>query len=121
MRKQILALWLLMPIAAGAYQMTQLKQACLIHCRSPVQFMSSNWRKGFGGAFRMGFNHGLYCLGCCWVLMVLLFVGGVMNLLWIAALAGFVLAEKVIPRGIQFGRIIGVAMSLAGLWLLVQI
>ena len=108
-------------IAAGTYQMTPLKQACLIHCRSPVQFLSSHWRKGPGGAFRMGFNHGLYCLGCCWVLMVLLFVGGVMNLLWIAALAGFVLAEKIVPRGILFGRIMGGAMILGGLWLLAQI
>jgi predicted metal-binding membrane protein len=108
-------------ITAGAYQMTPLKQACLIHCRSPVQFLSSHWRKGTGGAFRMGLAHGLYCLGCCWVLMVLLFVGGVMNLLWIAALAGFVLAEKIIPRGVLFGRIMGGAMILGGLWLMAQI
>ena len=108
-------------IVAGAYQMTPLKQACLIHCRSPVQFLSSHWRKGTGGAFRMGLDHGLYCLGCCWVLLVLLFVGGVMNLLWIAFLAGFVLAEKIIPRGILFSRIMGGAMILGGLWLLVQI
>ena len=105
-------------IAAGAYQMTPLKQACLQHCRSPVHFLSGHWRKGAGGAFRMGLGHGLYCLGCCWVLMALLFVGGVMNLLWIAALAAFVLLEKVIPRGVLVGRIAGGAMILGGLWLI---
>jgi predicted metal-binding membrane protein len=107
-------------IAAGVYQMTPLKQACLQHCRSPVHFLTSHWRKGAGGAFRMGLDHGLYCLGCCWVLMALLFVGGVMNLLWIAALAGLVLAEKIIPRGVLAGRVAGGAMILGGLWLIAQ-
>ena len=107
-------------IAAGAYQMTPLKQACLQHCRSPIHFLTGHWRKGTGGAFRMGLDHGLYCLGCCWVLMALLFVGGVMNLLWIAALAAFVLIEKVAPRGVQVGRIAGCLMALGGLWLIVQ-
>jgi len=107
-------------IAAGVYQMTPLKQACLLHCRSPVHFLTNHWRKGTGGAFRMGLDHGLYCLGCCWVLMALLFVGGVMNLLWVAALAGFVLLEKIVPRGALVGRIAGGAMILGGIWLIVQ-
>jgi len=106
-------------IAAGAYQMTPLKQACLQHCRSPVQFLTSHWRKGRGGAFRMGLDHGLFCLGCCWVLMALLFVGGVMNLLWIAAIAGFIFIEKILPRGVLFGRAAGGLMVLGGLWMIV--
>jgi predicted metal-binding membrane protein len=107
-------------IAAGAYQVTPLKQACLQHCRSPVHFLTSHWRKGTGGAFRMGLAHGLFCVGCCWVLMALLFVGGVMNLLWIAALAAFVLLEKVVPHGLLLGRAAGGLLVLGGLWLIVQ-
>ena len=83
-------------IAAGVYQLTPFKGACLTHCRSPLGFLMSHWREG-AGALRMGIAHGPYCLGCCWVLMCVLFVGGVMNLLWIAALAIFVLVEKVAP------------------------
>jgi predicted metal-binding membrane protein len=105
-------------IAAGAYQMTPLKQACLQHCRSPVHFLTSRWRKGAGGAFRIGLAHGLFCLGCCWVLMALLFVGGVMNLLWIAAIAIFVLAEKIVPHGILVSRAAGSLLVLGGLWLI---
>ena len=107
-------------IAAGAYQVTPLKHACLQHCRSPVQFLTSHWRKGTGGAFRIGLAHGLYCVGCCWVLMALLFVGGVMNLLWIAAIAIFILAEKILPRGILLGRITGGLLVLSGLRLIAQ-
>ena len=107
-------------IAAGLYQMTNLKDVCLRYCRSPVQFLSEHWRKGTGGAFRMGLDHGVYCVGCCWALMALLFVGGVMNLLWIAALAGFVLIEKVIPRGAQIGRLTGGLMIAAGAWMIIQ-
>jgi len=106
-------------IAAGTYQMTPLKHACLKHCRSPVHFLVGHWRKGAGGAFRMGLNHGFYCVGCCWVLMALLFVGGVMNLLWIAALAGFVLLEKIVPHGVLVGRVAGGLLIIAGLWLTV--
>lgn len=84
-------------IAAGVYQWTPLKGSCLRHCQSPLQFITRHWRNGTGGAFRMGAEHGVYCLGCCWFLMCLLFIGGVMNLLWIAALAVFVLLEKVAP------------------------
>ena len=85
-------------IAAGLYQWTPLKSSCLRHCQSPLQFITHHWREGIGGAFRMGAEHGLYCLGCCWFPMCLLFVGGVMNLLWIAGLALFVLLEKLAPN-----------------------
>ncbi len=85
-------------VAAGLYQWSPLKTTCLRHCQSPLHFLSTNWRNGTSGAFRMGWSHGLYCLGCCWILMCLLFVGGVMNLLWIAGLAVFVLVEKVSPQ-----------------------
>lgn len=108
-------------IAAGVYQMTPLKQVCLKYCRSPVHFLSSHWRKGAGGAFKMGLDHGLFCLGCCWAIMGLLFVGGVMNLLMVAAIAGFILLEKVMPRGVLVGRAAGGLLVLAGIWLIVQI
>lgn len=85
--------------AAGVYQLTPLKSACLARCRTPLGFLLSEWRGGGRGALLMGGRHGLFCLGCCWVLMTLLFVGGVMNLAWVAALTVFVLVEKVIPAG----------------------
>lgn len=105
-------------VAAGIYQATQLKHRCLSRCRAPAAFLNANWKRGPGGAFRMGLAHGLYCLGCCWATMLLLFVGGVMNLLWIAGLSAFVLAEKVLPRGQDFARLSGAAMVLAGVWLM---
>ena len=101
-------------IAAGIYQLTPLKNACLRNCRAPAHFLSSHWRTGNLGAFRMGLRLGAYCVGCCWILMGLLFVGGVMNLLWIAAIAIFVLLEKTIPFGDLSGRIAGLAMILTG-------
>ena len=101
-------------IAAGLYQLTPLKNACLQNCRAPAYFMSRNWRSGNLGAFRMGLRLGAYCVGCCWILMALLFVGGVMNLLWIAAIAIFVLLEKTIPFGDVSGRVAGAAMILFG-------
>lgn len=107
-------------IGAGAYQVTPLKHACLQHCRSPVQFLTSHWRRDTGGAFRIGLAHGLYCLGCCWALMALLFVGGVMNLLWIAAIALFVLAEKMVPHGILLSRATGGLLAVSGVWLILQ-
>ena len=85
-------------VAAGTYQWTPFKTICLRHCQSPLHFISTHWRSGTRGAFRMGWTHGRYCLGCCWVLMCLLFVGGVMNLIWIAGLAVFVLVEKAWPH-----------------------
>jgi predicted metal-binding membrane protein len=104
-------------ILAGIYQFTPLKHACLSHCRSPFAFLLNHWRDGRVGALRMGADHGLYCLGCCWFLMALLFAVGVMNLLWVAAIAVFVFAEKLLPAGIWIGRIGGGAMMLFGVWL----
>ena len=101
-------------IAAGVYQLTPLKNACLRNCRAPAHFLSRHWRSGNLGAFGMGLRLGAYCVGCCWILMGLLFVGGVMNLLWIAAIAVFVLLEKTIPLGEVTGRIAGVVMILVG-------
>jgi predicted metal-binding membrane protein len=101
-------------IAAGVYQLTPFKNACLRNCRTPAHFLSRHWRIGNLGAFRMGLRLGAYCVGCCWILMGLLFVGGVMNLLWIAAIAIFVLLEKTIPFGELSGRIAGAAMILVG-------
>jgi predicted metal-binding membrane protein len=101
-------------IAAGVFQWTPLKRACLAACRSPLSFLMTGWREGRGGAFVMGLRHGLYCLGCCWALMALLFVAGVMNLLWVAAIAVAVLVEKVVPRGDVVGRLAGVALVAAG-------
>jgi len=105
-------------IGAGVYQLTPMKDACLEHCRSPAHFISAHWRPGSLGAFRMGIEHGAYCLGCCWILMGLLFVGGVMNLLWIAAITLYVLLEKVLPYGLGRGRFAGVAMIASGTWVL---
>ncbi len=105
-------------IAAGVYQITPAKAACLRHCRSPAHFISEHWRAGTLGALRMGVEHGAFCLGCCWLLMGLLFVGGVMNLLWIAVIAGFVLAEKLMPHGRMAGRLTGGVMILVGVGLL---
>jgi predicted metal-binding membrane protein len=92
---------------AGAYQLTPIKQACLRHCRGPLQFLSRHWRSGVGGAFYMGLHHGAYCLGCCWGLMVILFFGGIMNLYWIIGLAIIVLLEKVLPLGPRLSTVTG--------------
>ena len=105
-------------LAAGLYQISPLKGACLAHCRSPVNYLSQHWRNGYWGAARMGIDHGLYCVGCCWFLMALLFVGGIMNLVWIAGLAVFVLLEKLVPAGQLVARISGVLMILGGGFLL---
>lgn len=107
-------------IIAGLYQFTPLKHACLKHCRSPFAFIMNEWRDGKLGAIRMGASHGAYCLGCCWFLMVLLFVGGVMNLIWVAAIAAYVLAEKIMPAGQWVARIGGALMIAFGGYLLVQ-
>ncbi len=107
-------------VAAGLYQGTPLKQACLRHCRSPIDFIVHRQRKGNGGAFAMGLEHGAFCVGCCWILMGLLFVGGVMNLIWVAIIAVFVLLEKVLPFGVLGGRITGALLTLAGLIVLFQ-
>jgi predicted metal-binding membrane protein len=102
-------------IVAGAYQLTSWKSRCLTHCRSPLGFLMTNWRDGTIGAFRMGFRHGAYCLGCCWALMCVLFVVGVMNLIWVAALTGFVLIEKIGPAGAIVARVAGAAMVVIGI------
>jgi predicted metal-binding membrane protein len=101
-------------VAAGLYQWTPWKDGCLEHCRAPAPFFASHWRDGAWGAFRMGAAHGGYCLGCCWLLMGLLFFGGVMNLLWVAGIALFVLLEKVAPHGAAVGRAAGAALVAAG-------
>ena len=105
-------------LAAGLYQLTPLKQACLLVCRSPFDFVVNHWRDGAAGALRMGLSHGLYCLGCCWILMALLFVGGVMNLLWVAVLAAVVLVEKLFPLGVWMARIGGLLLVGYGIRLL---
>jgi predicted metal-binding membrane protein len=96
--------------AAGLYQLTPLQGVCLSHCRSPAAFLSRHWRPQVAGAVRLGMLHGAYCLGCCWMLMALLFVGGVMNLAWIAALTLLVLAEKLVPGGRNVARASGIAL-----------
>jgi len=101
-------------LAAGAYEWSPAKSRCLDQCRGPLSFITGHWRPGAGGALRMGLEHGLYCLGCCWVLMLLLFVGGVMNLLWVAALASLVLLQKLVPGGHLLSRMTGVVMAAAG-------
>ena len=98
-------------LAAGVWQLTPIKGICLRHCRSPMGFFVQSWRPGRGGAFRMGLEHGSFCLGCCWFLMGLLFFGGIMNLFWIAGLAAFVLLEKTVPMGSWIGRIVGVGVA----------
>ena len=107
-------------IAAGVYQLTPLKHACLRHCRSPLDFIARRWRRGAGGAFRMGLEHGAFCLGCCWVLMGLLFYGGVMSPLWIAGLALYVLVEKLAPAGHWIGRFSGAALIAWGAVIVVR-
>jgi predicted metal-binding membrane protein len=107
-------------VLGGLYQLTPLKQSCLKTCRSPVLFITQHWKPGLLGGFKMGLAQGWLCLGCCWALMLLLFVGGVMNLWWIGALTIFVLLEKLAPFGVQGGKLSGFFMILLGLWVLVR-
>jgi predicted metal-binding membrane protein len=102
-------------VLAGVYQWTPLKDACLRSCRVPMDFFSRHWEPGAGGAFRMGFRHGGFCLGCCWALMALLFAGGVMNLLLVAGIALFVLMEKVVAFGPLMSRIGGTLLVVTGI------
>jgi len=106
-------------IAAGAYQLSPWKDACLSSCRSPAQFLARHWRPGPSGAIRLGLLHGAICVGCCWLLMILLFVGGVMNLVWVALLASLVALEKLASRGPLVARWVGVAMLVGGAGVLV--
>jgi len=105
-------------IAAGIFQWTSLKSACLTHCRSPLDFLMTDWCEGRWGAFLMGLKHGAYCTGCCWFLMALLFVAGVMNVWWIAIITIFVLLEKVAPKGLFVGKVAGTLLTLWGFWLI---
>lgn len=105
-------------VVTGLYQLSPLKNACLAHCRAPAAFLSRHWRPGAVGALRLGMMHGAYCIGCCWMLMALLFVGGVMNLAWIAALSLLVLAEKVLTAGRWLGRAAGIALVAWGVAIL---
>ncbi len=105
-------------ILAGLYQFTALKRVCLVQCRAPASWLSRHWRAGSAGALSMGARHGLYCVGCCWSLMLLLFVGGVMNLVWIAGLAIVVLAEKLLPGGESTSRVLGAGLCALGAYLL---
>jgi len=107
-------------VATGVYQWTRFKSACLSHCRSPLSHLTAHWKEGRLGALRMGLEHGLVCLGCCWLLMALLFVGGVMNPYWVGGLALLVLLEKVAPHGDLLGRAAGVALALWGVMVLVR-
>lgn len=108
-------------IAAGVYQVTPLKSVCLTHCRSPLGFLMSHWRSGLTGALEMGLRHGAYCLGCCWALMGVLFVVGVMNLAWVAALTAFVLVEKIGPRGALVARASGIVMIAFGVMIVARV
>jgi predicted metal-binding membrane protein len=103
-------------LIAGAYQFSPLKHLCLARCRTPIGFLLGEWRAGSAGGFLMGWRHGLFCVGCCWALMALLFVGGVMNLAWIVALSITVAIEKLAPRGERLALVLGVALIGTGLW-----
>ena len=106
-------------IIAGVYQWSPAKGFCLKHCQSPLAFISAHWRPGPVGAFQMGLRHGAYCVGCCWALMLLLFVGGVMNLLWVATISIFVLLEKLVGAGTRAGRwLSGAGLVAAGMFIL---
>ncbi len=105
-------------LAAGVYQLTPIKHACLRRCRSPLAFLGTHWRRDTRGALRMGLAHGSFCIGCCWFLMGLLFFGGVMNLYWIAGIALYVLFEKTAPVGHWPGYATGVALLVWGAWML---
>ena len=107
-------------LLAAAFQFTPMKQVCLTRCRTPLNFIMAHWREGWGGAFLMGLEHGLFCVGCCWALMGLLFVLGAMNLVWMAILTTLVALEKLSARGSFFRRGTGVLLAIWGLWVLVH-
>jgi len=107
-------------IAAGLYQLTPAKSACLRHCQSPLGFLLSNWSEGTSGAARMGLRHGLYCLGCCWAGMAVLFVVGVMNLVWVALLTVFILLERFGRAGLVVARVGGLVLVVAGVYLVAR-
>jgi predicted metal-binding membrane protein len=108
-------------VGAGVFQLSPLKNRCVTHCRSPLSFLMSHWREGTWGAFRMGVGHGTYCVGCCWALMALLFVLGVMNLIWVTILAAIVLLEKTLPAGRWMTGGLGAALVVWGVVVLLQV
>lgn len=105
-------------IFAGIFQFTSLKQRCLQYCRTPVDFIHSKWKEGKAGAFKMGLENGIYCLGCCWIIMVVLFVAGIMNLLWIALIGAFVLVEKLVPGSKWISFTSGAGLIAYGIYML---
>ncbi|MEK6274783.1 MAG: DUF2182 domain-containing protein [Actinomycetota bacterium] len=107
-------------VAAGLYQLTSIKDGCLRHCRTPLHFFLHGWHEGKLGALRMGVVHGLYCVGCCWGLMIVLFSLGVMSLFWMAVIAGVIFAEKVFPYGERLTRVLAVAFVALGLWIAIS-
>jgi predicted metal-binding membrane protein len=103
-------------VAAGLYELTPLKSVCLRHCRTPLHFVMGHWREGQLGAIRMGAEHGAYCVGCCWGLMIVLFALGVMSLTWMAVVAALILAQKVLPYGDRLTRVFAAVFIAAGIW-----
>lgn len=103
--------------SAGVYQLTPLKESCLVHCRSPISFLLHHWGPGRSRALRLGLRHGMYCVGCCWVLMLLMFAGGAMSVVTMAVISIFVVAERLLPSGPWVSRIPGVTLVAAGLWI----
>jgi predicted metal-binding membrane protein len=104
-------------VAAGLYELTPVKDVCLRHCRTPLHFLLHGWHEGRRGALRMGAEHGLYCIGCCWGLMIVLFSLGLMSLVWMAVIAGVIFVQKVLPFGIRMTRVLAVAFVALGLWI----
>jgi predicted metal-binding membrane protein len=104
-------------VAAGLYQLTPIKDVCLRHCRTPLHFLLHGWHEGRRGALRMGVEHGLYCVGCCWGLMVVLFTLGVMSLFWMAVIAGVIFAEKVLPYRMRLTKVLAVVFVALGIWI----
>jgi predicted metal-binding membrane protein len=107
-------------VLAGIYQWLPIKNMCLSQCQSPLGFLSTRWREGARGGLAMGLDHGLFCVGCCWLLMAVLFVVGVMNLIWVAVLAALILIEKLATRGALVGRAAGLAAAVWGVYLIVR-
>jgi predicted metal-binding membrane protein len=103
-------------ITAGLYQLSPLKRSCLRQCRSATDHVGGGWRPGWSGAVRMGFEHGAFCIGCCWGLMLILFALGVMSIVWMLMVAGLIFAEKVLPFGERLSRVFAVALVLGGIW-----
>ena len=107
-------------ILVGLFELSPGKAACLRLCRSPIDTIAQYWRQGPGGSVRLGLRHGLYCLGCCWALMLVLLVTGVMNLIWVGILSALVLAEKLVPRWLLLSRLAGIAILAWGVFLLLR-